>query len=161
VLVRDNSWSRHMAIRALGEIRDQRATDRLIALLRKGDREAASALGKIGDPRAVGALIDILVNGSGHLATAAADALGRIGDRRAVEPLMAALDREEVDESSVTEALGLIGDPSAAPKLADQITNRSAAIALRRIGSRAIPSIVRNLDDQAEDARKAAAWILA
>src|SRR5205823_7772510 len=93
--------------------------------------------------------------------TAAAEALGRIGDRRAVEPLVGALKRSGVDPNAVAEALGLIGDHSSAGALVARIPNRSAAIALRRIGSRAIPAINGRLDDPDEDVRKACAWILA
>src|SRR5262249_54837289 len=61
----------------------------------------------------------------------------------------------------VAEALGLIGDPAAAQALARRITMRNAAIALRRIGSRAIPAVVERMDDPDENVRKACAWILA
>ena len=161
VLERENSWSQQMAIRALGEIRDPRSVDRLTALLRKGSREAAEALGRIGDARAVGPLIDSLVHGNDHMARASAEALGRIGDRRAAEPLIASIARPGMDLNVAAEALGLIGDPQAAPVLTEHITNRNAAIALRRIGPRAMPEVVKRLDDSDEVVRKACAWILA
>jgi HEAT repeat protein len=88
--VRSNAaWS-------LGELKDARAVEPLIAML-LGDKDdgvrifAAFGLGKIGDARAVPALIAALDETDDNVLYAVAQALGKIGDDRAVEPLIAAL----------------------------------------------------------------------
>jgi HEAT repeat protein len=57
--------------------------------------EAAKALGHIRDTRATFPLIAALRDQSGYVQAAAAQALGEINDGRAVEPLMAALQKEK------------------------------------------------------------------
>jgi HEAT repeat protein len=88
---------REKAVRALGQIRDPRAVDPLIATL-KNDRHfvrrsAASALGEIKDSRAVEPLIAALqIDDQGMgVRSSAAWALGKIKDLRAIEPLIALL----------------------------------------------------------------------
>lgn len=53
--------------------------------------EAAEALGEIRDPRAVDPLIAALRDRNSEVRAEAAEALGKIGDRKAVEPLTALL----------------------------------------------------------------------
>ena len=86
---------RQAAAEALGEIKDPRAVEPLIAALKDEDSDvraaAAYALGEIKDPRAVEPLIAALKDGDSDVRKAAAKALGEIKDPRAVEPLIAAL----------------------------------------------------------------------
>jgi HEAT repeat protein len=99
---------RFYAIRALGEIKDPRAVDLLIAALKYKDKEpfgydyeireeAARALGEIKDPRADQPLIAALKDSDDRVVKAAGDALGKIGDPQAVDYLMTALRTHNTD----------------------------------------------------------------
>lgn len=74
--------SREEAAEALGEIRDPRAVDPLIAALNDRNpevrEEAAEALGKIGDPRAVEPLTGLLGDPRREVREKAEKALGRL-----------------------------------------------------------------------------------
>jgi HEAT repeat protein len=89
---------RAAAALALGELRDTRAVNALIASLKDTKapvrKNAATALGKIGNESAVEQLILALQDENFTVSTAAATALGEIGDERATEPLMAAMEAE-------------------------------------------------------------------
>jgi HEAT repeat protein len=88
-----NRAVRSEAARSLGDAKDPRAVEPLVAALNdKGVRlSAITALGKIGDSRAAEPLIAALKDTDDVVRAYAAQALGRIGDTRAVEPLIAAL----------------------------------------------------------------------
>ena len=74
-----DEYVRWYTARALGEIKDPRAVEPLIAALKDTDKDvrqaAAEALGKIGDPRAVEPLIAALKDAEWHVRKAAAKAL--------------------------------------------------------------------------------------
>jgi HEAT repeat protein len=109
-----DSSVRVAAAEALGEIRDERAIEPLIFLLQDVPENlrlaAFNSLLDIGAP-AVESLIRV-INTSGQRSIASAIALGAIGDVRAVEPLIAALNYEEVRPFAVN-SLGEIGDTRA------------------------------------------------
>jgi HEAT repeat protein len=104
---------RASAARALGNIRDARAVEPLIYVLKDMNpsvREAsAHALGDMRDPRAVTALIDTLKNGSEE----AGPALAQIGEP-SVRPLIACLQETETRDGA-TEALIKIGKAATGP----------------------------------------------
>jgi len=81
-------FARTKAAETLGQTRDTRAVEPLIAALKDEDtlvcHMAADALGHIGDERAVEPLITMLHTENAGIA---AEALGRIGDPRAIGPL--------------------------------------------------------------------------
>jgi HEAT repeat protein len=91
--------AREEAVRTLGAIKDRRAVDPLMVLLKSSRlltaHAATLALGEIGDPRAVEPLLAILnlpKGGQSSLARqSAAQALGQIADDRAIETAIAAL----------------------------------------------------------------------
>ena len=87
-----SSWQiRGEAARALGELKDARAVEALIAVLKDENAgvrsKAAEALGEIGDTRAVKPLIARLKDKNVYMRVHAAGALGKIGDTRAFGPL--------------------------------------------------------------------------
>jgi len=114
---------RMRAASALGEIKDPRAVEPLVAMLkatqdnligRQSAVSAARALGDIKDPRAVEPLITALNGGYGYdsdLRENAALALGQIKDPRAVKSLLAALYGSRDVQYGATKALGNIGTP--------------------------------------------------
>ena len=109
-----DEYVRWYTARALGEIKDPRAVEPLIAALgdeRSDVRQAAAeALGKIKDPRAVEPLIAALGDERSDMRQAAAKALGAIGDARAMEPLIAALkDAEWRVREAAAQALDHLG----------------------------------------------------
>lgn len=146
---------------ALGEVRSRAAVGALSNLLTT-DKEvgvraaAAVALGEIGDETAVGVLLETLSGTAPakgkkkskereneFVMRAAAHSLGQIRSRAAVPVLIAALENETNPGDVRREAalaLGLIGDPSAAPALRaafaanDPYLSDVAREALRRLG---------------------------
>jgi len=112
------------AAEALGDIKDKRAVEPLIEVLRDEyfviRKYACWALGEIGGVGAVDPLIEVLRGDSDNgVRKYAAEALGKIKDKRAVEPLTEAL-REDSDEFVrivAARALGEIGDESAVETL--------------------------------------------
>ncbi|MGH9838914.1 MAG: HEAT repeat domain-containing protein [Blastocatellia bacterium] len=93
-LTSDDSKMRKQAAQKLGEIKDTRAIEPLIAALKDGRsdvrRAAAEALVKIGEA-AVEPLVAAFKDSGSNVRQVAAKALGEIGDARAVEPLVAVL----------------------------------------------------------------------
>ena len=91
--------------KVLGEIRDERAFDSLLAALEDENAfvssEAAMALGGLGKQEAVEPLVRAAGQGDSFLVSfAAVQALGEIGDPRAVEPL-----RRIADSTQATEEI--------------------------------------------------------
>ena len=130
------------AAKALGEAKDARAVEPLIAAL--GDKgcghTAANALAKIGKP-AVEPLIVALKNENPFVRRNAAEALGEIKDSSAVKPLINALkDNDLIVRRNAAKALGKIKDSSAEEPLTSALKDespavrRNAAIALREMG---------------------------
>jgi HEAT repeat protein len=147
------------AAKALGEIGDVRAIEPLIAAFKDIDcKEAvAEALVLIGDVRAaawpgslrkfgapaVEPLITALKHNKYYVRKGAATLLGNIGDVRAVEPLIAAL--EDIDRQETAEALGWIGDVHAFESLIAAF-KQEAAEALGEIGDvRAVEPLIAAL----------------
>ena len=142
---------------ALGETRSKSAIQPLAELLtieKEISVRAAvvKALGDIGDETAVPALAHVLSGLSPNkkskkreddfVMRAAAQSLGQIRSRAGLEPLLSALTNEtnSLDiRRAAAEALGLIGDPAAAPALqtavnsGDPYLSEAAREALRRL----------------------------
>lgn len=104
--------------------------------------QAARQLGDLKDARAVEPLIAVLLDPSRDMVIHAADALGKIKDARAVDPLISVLkSKDSGDRLFAAKALGEIGDPRAVlpllPLLADASIGvlQTAAEALRQIRS--------------------------
>ena len=116
----------------MGEIRDPRALEPLVAALKDSSGivrgQAASALGAIGDPRAVEPLVAALKGADESLRTTAAGALSRIGVAT-VEPLIAAMnDPDSGVRGSAARALGGINDPRAATALLTVLEKHDTAV---------------------------------
>ncbi len=147
---------RREAAYALGETRSRTAVVRLTELL-SGDKEAsvrgaaAVALGQIGDETAVNALSQALAGkkkkkaapADEFLMRSAVRSLGQIRSRAGLPALMAALaeDQNPLDvRREAATALGMIGDPAAAPALravidsSDPYLVEAAREALRLMG---------------------------
>ena len=110
----ENPHTRMQAADALGQIKDVRAIEPLIAVLKDENSSgrtqalAAGALVSIGTP-AVDPLIAALKDKDSLVRERAADALGQIKDVRAVEPLIAALkDKDSLVRERAADALGQI-----------------------------------------------------
>ena len=126
---------------ALGDLRNVREVEPLIAMLEDSDADvrwaSAKALGDIGDVRAVEPLISRLEDPDADVRWAAAHALGGLGDVRAVEPLIPLL------------------------KDSDSYVSRTAVWALRDIGDvRAVEPLIALLEDPRSDVRAAARLVL-
>lgn len=95
-----DEWVRTAAARALGEIRDERATESLLAALADGSAQvretAAWSLGEMKERRAVQSLSEMLLKDEGAgVRRMAAWALGEIQDPKGVASLSAALSDPE------------------------------------------------------------------
>jgi HEAT repeat protein len=125
-------WKAHCLTEGLAGLRDPRAVEPLITMLRderwhEQHSDIIRALGEIGDTRAVEHLIPFLdycdprktpgvYREYRYTCGAAVEALGKIGDARAVEPLLAVLRcpfHADLKKECVIEALVRIGDPRA------------------------------------------------
>ena len=90
---RTNSLTKWKIVRAVGELRNNRSTAFLIAILSNQKYEsfirweAADGLGKIGDSNAINVLIVSLKSESKEICRASARALGKIGDTSAIQEL--------------------------------------------------------------------------
>lgn len=142
-LNQDDVIARLHAVKALGEIKDARAVEPLIAVLRdsKCGLQAGNALAKIGQP-SVPSLVTALKSDSPIARRNAAMALGKIKDANAVRPLIVALDDENpIVRRNAAIALGEIRDNSAVEPLTSAlkddspIVRRDAALALKEMGS--------------------------
>jgi len=131
------------AVMALGETKDARAVEPLIAVLKDGKcgLQAANALAKIGKP-SVPPLITALKSDSPVARRNAAMALGKIKDASAVKPLIVALnDENPIVRRNAANALGEIRDNSAVEPLTSAlkddspIVRRNATLALKEMAT--------------------------
>jgi HEAT repeat protein len=95
-----NAWVRMAAARALGELRDRRATERLMAMLLDADwrarQMAAWALSELKDDQAVAALGSVLLSDArSEVRKGAAEALGEIKSAEALPFLRQAVNDPE------------------------------------------------------------------
>lgn len=156
---------REAVTKTLGQLKDVRAVDPLIAILKESTNSdvrsaAAKSLGQLGDIRAVEPLIMVLSTVGGP----AALALGQLGDVRAVEPLIAALESTfYYTRISIMEAFGQLGDPRAVKYLIKALNStepsgqyggdqggsyrKAAAIALAKIAKKSPKSMLDQWDD--------------
>ncbi len=111
-----DEWVRLAAARALGELRDDRATETLVVSLSDSDwrvRELATwALSEMKDARAVKALCNVLLSDSqSQVRSGAAEALGEIRSTDALSALKQALNDPETSvRAKVTWAIAEIED---------------------------------------------------
>lgn len=127
---------------------------------------AASALGLLGQPDAVLPLIELLRDPDEGVRCRAAEALGRLRDSRAARPLTAALqDTQPAVQAAVQSGLILLG-AGAVRALCEAVWSGSpswrlpAAETLVRIGSPAVPTLVRLLAAPVWEVRREAVAIL-
>lgn len=169
---------RAVAVDALGEIADPRATEALVDVLAHGPAvlgaAAASALIYIGDAGAVPALVAMARSGPDGRAPARAHAVRALGGilrdrpRPEVRALLEALAADPALPLSLAaiEALGALGDAASVPVLIEQTRadvhrRRAAAAALGSIGdAAAVPALLAALEARNDRVRGDAAWAL-
>jgi HEAT repeat protein len=159
---------RWAAVVELGEIKDTRAVEPLIAAIKDNELawRAAQALGKIGDVRAVESLIAALKDTQRAVCQKAAEALVKIGVP-ATEQLIGAIKNEdELVRNAAALALSKIGIPTVDPLISMLKDNsagvrRTAAYALGWMGdTRAVRPLVDALKDEDQYVRSSAAYAL-
>ncbi|MEK6410071.1 MAG: M56 family metallopeptidase [Acidobacteriota bacterium] len=175
LLYDSDEWVRMAAARSLGEIRDERATDGLIAQL--SDRQwqvrklAAWALGEMKEKRAVEPLCNLLQSDAEiEVRTTTAWALGEMQDKRAVETLCNVLQSDPQVEVRATSAwaLGETKDKRAVETLCNALLSdaqagvrATAAWALGEIQSpKAVSALKQALSDPGKGVREKATWAL-
>ena len=170
-----DEWVRRAAARSLGEIRDERATDGLIAHLsdhawRVRDT-AAWSLGEMKENRAVEALCRLIQSDSQfEVRKTTAWALAEIQDKRAVETLCNVLQADTHAEVRATTAwaLGETKDKRAIDSLSNALltdgeaeVRKTAAWALGEIQSRKALAVLKQaLSDPDERVRAKVRWAL-
>lgn len=160
------------AIRALGEIPDDRVLNSLLPALRASDHAvvvaAIDALGQFGGPKATDALTAILKHPDHRVRVACVEAVGKLENPQATKSILELLKDVMWDvRRAAANALGRLPDPQAVEGLLTAVKDvdadvREAAIAsLRRIASpRAVSALVLALVDPESNVRHAAASAL-
>ena len=154
----DVHWSPvcETAVEALGDIGDPKALPALFEAVMNPkckQAKAVESIGKIKGEQAVAFLEGLLDNPSARAAgaaPAAMKALGGSGDKRAVKPLVRMLTSSFHDYiAAAAEALGRLGDPSAADDLVPLMNDvPEAAVALGTLGDkRAVEPLLEMLGD--------------
>lgn len=170
---------RDEAVQSLGALRDPRAIDPLINILRetrddhamayRTRQSAAESLGAIGDLQALTALIYALEDPHSAVKISAAYALGKLNDSQAVEPLLNLLQNRSTDvRAAVLEVLGQLAgthDVPIAPIVQrtadfDDSVRDIAERVLRELGSKAFDALLPALHDPNSTIRGAAATLL-
>lgn len=158
----DAQPTRVSAARALGELKDTRATEPLIrAMEDNGDpwtrTYAAKALGSIRDKRAFGVLIRGLGDNDYWVRSSAAGALGELGDDRATDSLVPLLkDQNSTVRFHAAFALGKIADHRAVPALIESMRHDKDQDVRRKVpwslgqtkDQRAIGDLITALGDE-------------
>jgi len=156
------AWARTGAARLLGELRARQAGPVLIEALKDVDKdvriEAARALGAIREDAAIPHLLPFLKDELADLRAVTAWVLGRFGK---VESLPALIDALQDDDDKVRHntivALGKLLHPDAVVPLLRLISTSSyrqkeAIInAIKNIGKRALPVIMKSLEEKDEE----------
>ncbi len=174
-----NDDERKVAVRFLGDLKDQRAVQALLVAVEDRDRnvrqQAIQSLGKMKDMRAAGVLRRVVVEKDGYARAAAARALGALRDTSAVDMLISVVDREmhlegrsgEELMKSIARALGNLNDRREIDTLMRLLDHpgehvRSAAAqSLGQIGDlRAADALAKALNDSSVFVRWSAAWAL-
>ena len=126
---------RYCVVKALGKLRDNRATLSLSALVSKKTEmrfvrtQAIIALGEIGDARAVDTLIPCLSDTSETVRAGATTALGRIGDKRAILSLGKVLgDSSSTVRRLAVVALGYLRNEATEPNLRKALEDKNASV---------------------------------
>jgi HEAT repeat protein len=160
------------AVRALGEIADQRAVRPLLRALTSSDgavcAAAVTALAQAGGPEVIEPITGMLQHKHGHVRLAAVEALGSLGAARAVESLRALAQDPQWDvRRAVAETLGRLKDKRGVEALtqglkdSDEDVREAAALALGTLGERsAIGPLVLALKDLGSGVRRIAAAAL-
>jgi|GEM_PF-2366057 len=121
------------AMQALGRIKNPRAIQPLIALLKDPEayvrRDAASALGDIGDARAIDAIRPLLKDSDLTVRVSAAYALGEMKDAGSVDEIALLLSEDDNDvKKEIGAALSKINSPRAIEHLMGAAKKRDLAV---------------------------------
>ena len=146
------------AIRALGEIVDERATTPLLAMVKSRDPKigeaAAIALGNIGDSRAAQPLLALVQNPTCPFRVTALWAYGFLGDPDAGKNLLPLLkDANSKVRKNVVVIMGFLCDPRTVEPLISLIKDKDVGVAAitslgRLCDSRALDALVQCANDQ-------------
>ena len=160
------------AVKALGEMDDQRVVRLLLKALKSDDAAvcaaAVDALARVGGPEASEPIIGMLHHKNGHVRLAAVEALGSLGVGAAAESLRSLLSDPMWDvRRAAVEALGRLKDNRAVEALTRTLADNDAdvreatAIALGGLSDRrAIGPLVLALKDGTSGVRRIAAAAL-
>lgn len=154
-----NAWARTGAVHILGTLRVKKAEKTLIKSLDDPDKdvriESIRSLGLIRSKEAVPQLITKLHDNFADIRTVTAWTLGRIGSVDALFPLIESLkDPDSEVRFNAIAALGKLLDPQAVIPLLNLINlstyrQKEAAVnAIKTIGKRAVPIILKSIEEK-------------
>jgi len=166
-----NADVRYASIRALGDIRDERAVQAITEQLNyygKGEGAWASldALARIAHPSSVSVFKARIADKDQYLRRAAAEGLGRAGDRAAVEPFVTEVNQDPSDmvRAAMTFALYKQGHTMFLGRLVDFMDDDRLARQLQgyfmELGSAVVPPTVIRLQEPDTDVRRNLVTIL-
>ncbi|HTK10262.1 MAG TPA: HEAT repeat domain-containing protein [Ktedonobacteraceae bacterium] len=156
------------AIRALEKLADRRAVPALLCLLNDANRDiciqAIWALGHLGDSAVVPLLIPQLATTDRYELRTVVEALGHLADERAIVPLLAALERVEMQMQVgyLGGALGNFEKRQFSPYLEAFLADHARSTAMRAsaawllgylVCASALPVLLETLGDQNADVR--------
>ncbi|MEA3507158.1 MAG: HEAT repeat domain-containing protein [Elusimicrobiota bacterium] len=158
---------RRQAVSEIGELRTEKAIDRLGEVLQEDPNFtvralAAEALGNMRDKRATSYLIDALGDVNRNVKASAIVSFGYIRDPKAVKPLIEFVKEEENVglKISALNVLGVIGDSRAVTPLVEALENdnprirRIAAQSLGRLRDKeSVDALIDAADDKNEGVR--------
>ena len=158
----DDDSPRTFAVHALGMLKEKRAVESLLNLLKTDDRtlkeETITALGRIADERAVAPLAYIMAYEKGWVTAVVQEALVQIG-KPAVPAVLEMIDNPELRKTAV-RILSRIGDPKAFPVLFGLLTGEAeeqatAGAAFAAMGKAAVEFLGKRLPEaDTEQVRK-------
>lgn len=149
-------------IQIVGELRMEEATSALLKFVAETEEEqiilhVIESLGMIGDPQAINTLTDYLYSANRDLIVAAINALGMVGTSSAMERLAARMGTDNELDYLILSIFARVQDHISLERLNMTIMSHYAHMRtyakaeLVRIGSKATPFLIKNLEHSDND----------
>ncbi len=149
-------------VKIIGELRMEEATSALLDFAAETDDERVilqviESLGMIGDPESINTLTDYLYSADRELIVAAVKALGAVGTSLAIERLVERMGTDNDIDYLILTIFAHVQDQISLEQLNGAIMSHYAYMRtfakeeLTRIGSKAVPFLIKNLEHSDDD----------